>query len=392
MTLEAQKTKIGLGDVRLSEDAIAYVNDVLRTGRLSYGRYSKQFERRFAALHGRDFAVFVNSGTDAMRIGLAAMKERYGWQDGDEVLVPALTFVAGPNVVWQTGLTPVLVDIEPTHYGMDPQQVGAILARRSAADEKMPVAMMPTHLFGHTASPSLHLLAQSFGLRTIVDSCETVMVEGCAVGDVSCFSTYVCHHINTGVGGLATTNDPLMASLIRSLANHGRDGIYHGIDTELGRHEVIEARFHFERPGYSSRATEMEAALGCAQLDVLEENIAARQANAALLTSALQDLPLTLPMTRPGERHSFMMYPVRAQDRVVRDALVAHLENEGVETRYCLPLTNQPYIKERFGQDVETRYPVARMMNETSFYVPCHQFLSLEEVGRIADAFRSFWR
>jgi perosamine synthetase len=380
------KTRIGVGEVRLSQQAILNVNEALANNRLSYGPFTRQFEKRFAALHGRRFAAFVNSGTDALRIGLAAMKERYGWKDGDVVLVPAVTFVASYNVIGQVGLKPMLVDIEPDYYSMDPVQVGQILARHQAAEMPMPVAMMPVHLFGQPASASLHLLANAFGLRVIADSCETAFVPNCAMGDVSCFSTYACHLINTGVGGLATTNDPILARLIRSLANHGRDGIYTGIDEELGNLEVIEARFRFERPGYSSRVTEMEAGIGCAELDVWEDNIAARQSNAALLTQALSNLPLVLPKVRKGSQSANMMYPVRAQDQVVRDALVQHLESEGIETRYCLPLTSQPYI------DCEDRYPVAKMVNETSFYVPCHQHLSLEDVGRISDAFHSFWR
>lgn len=385
MTVEI-KTRIGVGDVKLSQQAILNVNEVLAADRLSYGPWTRQFERRWAALHDRRFAAFVNSGTDALRIGLAAMKERYGWKDGDAVLVPAVTFVASYNVVGQVGLRPMLVDIEPDYYSMDPQQVGALLARHSAGEMPMPVAIMPVHLFGQPASASLFLLANTFGLRVIADACESGFVPGCAMGDVSCFSTYACHLVNTGVGGLATTNDPRLASLIRSLANHGRDGIYTGIDEELGQVEVIEARFRFERPGYSSRATEMEAAIGCAELDVIETNIKARQSNAALLTQALSDLPLVLPKTRKGSQHAFMMFPVRAQDRVIRDALVNHLEAQGIETRYCLPLTSQPYI------DCEDRYPVAKIVNETSFYVGCDQHKTIEDIGRMSDAFHSFWK
>lgn len=380
------KTKIGVGEVRLSATAKANVMRALNTNRLSYGPFSKEFERRFAALHGRRFAVFVNSGTDALRIGLAAMKERYDWPDDSVVLVPAVTFVASYNVIRQVGLRPVLIDIEPDFYSMDPAQVGAFLARYQAAEYEMPVALMPVHLFGQPASASLHLLAQTFGLRVITDSCETMFMPGCALGDVSCFSTYNAHLIATGVGGLATTNDPVLAMLIRSLANHGRSGVYTGIDAELGVTEIIEERFKFERPGYSSRATEMEAAIGCAELDVWEKNIKARQSNAAWLTQALSDLPLVLPKVRKGSQSANMMYPVRAQNRVIRDALVQHLEARGVETRYCLPLTNQPYI------DCEDRYPVAKMVNETSFYVPCHQHLSASDLGQISEAFHTFWR
>ena len=377
--------------VVISEQAKRNVMAALDAGRLSHGRFSREFELRFAALHERRFAAFVNSGTDALRIGLAAMKERYGWADGASVLVPALTFVASFNVVLQTGLRPVLVDID-RYYGMDPEQAGAILARAHAGEGEMPVAMMPVHLFGQNANAGLLILANAFGLRVIADSCETMFVPGCAMGDVSCFSTYACHLINTGVGGIVTTNDPKMAALIRSLANHGRDGIYTGIDDELGQIEVINARFRFERPGYSARATEMEAAIGCAELDVWTENLSRRRYNAARLLAELADLPLFLPETRAGSEHAWMMFPVRARTHEVRDRLVQHLESRGIETRYSLPLTDQPYIKAMFGDDVEARFPRARDVNRTGFYVFMSQHHSDADLDRIVDAFRSFFR
>ena len=341
--------------------------DVLSSGRLTYGKWSREFERRWAAMHHRKFAVFVNSGTDALRIGLAAMKEKYGWKAGDEVLVPALTFVSSVNAILQNNLWPVLVDVEPDYYSM----ASVAIAR--------PMAVMPVHLFGQ-ASP------RHGSLPSIVDSCETVGVPGCAEGDVSCFSTYACHLINTGVGGMATTNDPDLAALLRSYANHGRSGVYTGIDDALGQYEVIDARFKFERVGYSSRATEMEAAIGCAALDEWDENLRRRRQNAEALFAALSDLPLALPKVRPGAEHSWMMYPIRAENRAIRDRLVQHLEANGIETRYLLPLTNQPYIKAIFG-DIEDEYPVAKMCNETGFYIGCHQHLDAGDIAYVAEVF-----
>jgi len=382
MTL-ATKQRIGVGEVRISAQARANVLEALDTNRLSYGKFTRQFEKRFAALHGQSFAAFVNSGTDALRIGLAAMKEKFRWQDGDEVLVPAVTFVASYNVIAQVGLKPVLVDIDPDDYGMTLQD------DRLYNGTRRTVAVMPVNLFGQTVHPAVFDLARGRNWRVITDSCETMFVDGCADGHVSCFSTYACHLINTGVGGLATTNDPDLARLIRSLANHGRDGIYTGIDDELGNTETIVARFNFERMGYSSRATEMEAAIGCAELDVWESNLASRRANAGYLLNALADLPLVLPKVRPGGEHAWMMFPLRAQDRVVRDALVQHLESNGIETRPLLPLVNQPYLK-ALGVD-ESAYPVAQMVNETGFYVASHQYLTSEDLMQISEAFHSFW-
>ena len=377
--------KIGVGEVRLSINAKANVLDVLDNNRLSYGPYTRRFESEFARIHNRTFACFMNSGTSALQVGLAAMKEKYGWHDGDKVLVPALTFVASLNVILQNNLVPVLVDIRLSDYGMDPQLAGEIMARHSAADDGNLVAIMPVHLFGRPSSASLQYMAKIFGLKVITDSCETMFIDGCADGDVSCFSTYACHIINTGVGGLATTNDPELASLIRSYANHGRDGIYTGIDDALGQFEVMNARFRFDRVGFSYRATELEAAIGCAELEDHQSNIDARRANAAVLIEQLHDLPLVLPRL---EDSVHMMFPVLAENR---DALTEHLENNGVETRPMLPLTNQPYLKQIYGAGVEDRFPVAQDVNRRGFYVGSHPYLSQKDLNHMADAFGSFF-
>lgn len=390
MTIAPPAVRIGVGEVRISEQARKNVLDVLENNRLSYGRYTRELEHRFAALHERRFSCFVNSGTDALRIGLAAMKEHFGWKDGSRVIVPALTFVATYNIIVQNRLRPYFVDIEPQYYGLDSQQMEDLIGHHLLRKNDPIVAALPVHLFGQTGSPAWAPVAREAGLGILTDSCETMFVPGCAAGDVSAFSTYACHLINTGVGGLATTNDPTLAMLIRSLANHGRDGIYTGIDEVLGNIEVIDARFRFERMGYSSRATEMEAAIGCAELDVWNENLARRRVNAALLSDGLKVLPLVLPKIRPGSEHAWMMFPVRTHDELTRDRLVQHVESLGIETRYLLPLTSQPYIRAREGADVEDRFPVAKLVNRTGFYVGCHQYLKLEDLQRIIDAFRTF--
>jgi dTDP-4-amino-4,6-dideoxygalactose transaminase len=369
--------RIGVGEVRLSDQAKRNVNDALDNNRLSYGKFTKQFESEFARIHHRKFAAFVNSGTSALQISIAALKEKYGWKDGAEVLVPAVTFVASFNVVIQNGLVPVLVDVDPNFYDMD---------RDAVPPFAHPVAAIPVSLFGQpTAWPGMH------GVKTVEDSCETMFVHRPTVADITCYSTYACHLINTGVGGLALTDDPDLAVLVRSLANHGRNGIYTGIDDALGQWETMSARFTFDRAGYSYRATELEAAIGCAELETYRENIAARRANAGVLTAQLQDLPLQLPKERVAGEHAYMMYPIvcLGDDR---DALIQHLESNGIETRPMLPLTSQPYLKKLMGDDVEDRYPVAKWINQQGFYVGSHPYLTESDLAYMSDTFHAFFR
>lgn len=376
----ATRIKIGVGEVRLSQRAKDNVNAALDGNRLSYGSYAQKFEKDFAKAHGRRFAVFMNSGTSALQVGLMALKEKYGWQDGDEVLVPAVTFVASYNVIVQAGLVPVLVDVRMSDYGMDPQKMRI---------SKYTVAVMPVHLFGRPSSPHIRKMAEERGLKVIADSCETMFMEGCAEGDVSCFSTYTCHILNTGVGGFATTNDPELAMLIRSYANHGRNGLYTSIDDDLGSRETMSARFQFDRMGFSYRATELEAAIGCAEMEDREVNLAARRKHAAVLIMELADLPLVLPQVA-GSAH--MMFSLLCKDEKTRDGLTLHLEEHGIETRPMLPLTNQPYIKAIHGNDVEDRYPVAKRINRTGFYVGCHPYLTDEDVDYMVETFHSYFR
>lgn len=374
--------RIGVGEVRISEKAKENVLQVLENKRLTYGPFTQEFERRFAALHGKRFACFVNSGTDALRIGLAAMKEHYGWHDNAGVIVPALTFVSSLNVIRQVGLMPRLVDVELATYGIDPDKL-----EQAYGD----VAIMPVHLFGQPCDPKVITWARERNYRIIDDSCESMFVPGIADGDVSCFSTYASHVISTGVGGLATTNDAELAGLIRSLANHGRSGIYTDYES-LDSPQKMDERFHFERMGYSARATELEAAIGCAELDDHQKNLYRRRSVASSLLASLTGLPLVLPRVRQNyQSSSWMMFTLRAESKEIRDALVNHLEEHGIKTRYAVPLTNQPYVKQLFGDGVEERFPNAKKVNDTGFYIGSFPSMTEEDVAYIAEAFTDFF-
>jgi dTDP-4-amino-4,6-dideoxygalactose transaminase len=311
-------------------------------------------------------------------------------------LVPAITFVATANVVLHNNLKPVFVDVRPDTYDMDPALIEAELTRRTRA-------IIPVHLLGLPADMGpIMALARRRKLRVIEDSCETVFARyrGKPVGsfgDIACFSTYVAHYIVTGVGGLATTNDPDLAVRLRSLMNHGRDSIYLDIDAGKGKtgaalREVTARRFRFTSLGHSFRATEFEAALGVAQLERKTELVRARRAIAARLTARLEDLQdvLQLPTIPKGREHVFMLYPLVVR-RGAKTPLVDFLESRGVETRDLLPLLNQPVYRRLFG-DLEPRYPVARRLNRAAFYVGCHPYMSLKDADYVAHQIHEFFK
>jgi dTDP-4-amino-4,6-dideoxygalactose transaminase len=390
---------ISVGGGLIGPRARAYVNDALDTGRLTYGRYTRAFEREFARLHGTRFAIFCNSGTSALQVALHALKRRDGWHDGDEVLVPAITFVASVNVIIQNGLTPVFVDVDPDHYDLDPSRIEEKITPRTRA-------IMPVHVFGQPCDMAPIMdLARHYRLRVVEDSCEAMFVRyrGAPVGsfgDISCFSTYMAHLVTTGVGGIAATNDPELATMVKSLFNHGRDSIYLSIDddddaeTPAELFEVVSRRFNFVDVGYSYRATELEAAIGLAQLEGWQEMIAARQANATALSRSLMTWGdrLQLPRVRAGSEHAFMVYPVVLKDVTIdRDELILFLEENQIETRYMLPLLNQPIYRKLFG-DLEAAHPVARHINRQGFYIGCHPGIGPEQIAYVAATFDAFFR
>jgi perosamine synthetase len=386
--------QIGVGTFRVTPRMRELVNGVLDTGRISYGPLSQRFEREFAALHGCQYAVVSNSGTSSLQVALQALKELHGWQDGDEVIVPALTFVATVNVVLHNRLTPVVVDVEPDLYGLNPELLEHYISPRTRA-------ILPVHLFGQPCDMrAIAQIAARHDLKIIEDSCECMFVShhgrpAGAWGDIGCFSTYVAHLLTTGVGGLGTTSNPDYAVKMRSLVNHGRDGIYLNIDDDdnLGTDrlkEVIGRRFKFESVGHSFRMTELEAALGVAQLETWPLMILARQANAQRLLDLLSphEGELQLPTRRPQTGHAWMMFPLVLHGEEKWD-LVNHLEARGIETRDMLPLTNQPVYRGRFD---EADSPVAAWINRCGFYVGCHQDLTDADLGHIAEAIHDYFK
>jgi perosamine synthetase len=389
--------QIGIGDCDISDRAKALVREVLDSNRLSAGPMMARFESEVAALHGCAFGLMSNSGTSALHIALAALKERNGWEDGDEVLVPAVTFVATANIVLFNGLTPVFCDVEPDYFCLDPTGIEARITQRTRAIIPVHVAGLPCNM-----DPILEIAAQH-ELRIVEDSAEAMAVhyKGGPVGsfgDVGCFSTYVAHVISTGVGGLCTTNDLELLAVMKSLMNHGRDAIYTRIDDDADVTRALELeiparRFSFVRLGHSFRCTELEAALGVAQLEEHGQRSHRRAEVVQRLTEGLRDLEpyLQLPKPRPEAEHAFMFFPLVVRDASIsRDRLVDHLERSGVETRHLLPLINQPVYRRLFG-DLDAHYPIAARLNETAFYVGCQPELSNDDVDYVVSRFHSFF-
>jgi len=385
-TVSSAVGNIGVGYFRTTDRARGYIKKVLDSGRVTYGPFHRRFESKFASLHDSKFSVFVNSGTSALHIALQSLKERHGWRDGDEVIVPALTFVATINIVLHNRMKPVLCDIKRDDFGINPDLLESLITKRTKAIIPVHIMGMPCDMDGVLSAARRH------NLKIIEDSCETVFAKHNgrpvgSMGDIGCFSSYAAHTIVTGVGGLAVTSDPDLAVRLRSLANHGRDGIYLNIDDDDGKtgaemREIISRRFRFLSVGHSFRATEFEAALGLAEIEEAKKNIDARRLNAFYLRDHLSGV-VGFQALLPGRESVPMTFPIIAKNK---PRMVEHLEANGIETRDLLPLTRQPVYK---GMWDPKDYPVADYMNRHAFYVGCHPGLSVRDLDRIVKAVKS---
>jgi dTDP-4-amino-4,6-dideoxygalactose transaminase len=290
------------------------------------------------------------------------------------------------------GFNPVFVDVDPYTFNMDPKEIEKHITPKTRA-------IVPVHLFGLPCNmEAIMEIAKRNGLQVLEDSCETAFakMKGQSVGsfgDAACFSQYVAHHVVAGVGGMVTTNDAALEVLCRSFMAHGRDSIYTRLeDDENPTSSIIERRYKFDRLGFSYRCTELEAALGLAELERWEENIGRRRSNAALLTQLLGRFEdyLQLPYIPKGYEHSFMMFPMVCKAGVDREALLMYLEKHAIETRYMFPLLSQPVYRRLFPGMAE-KYPVARHLETKGFFVGMHQGMDSKDMHYIADTFAGYF-
>lgn len=347
---------IALHRPQIGPDEHAAVSRVLESGQLAAGAEVASFETEFAAFVGTPHAVALGSGTAALWLGLWAA----GVGPGDEVILPSFTFAATAGAVLQVGATPVFADIDPATYCVSAQTVLPHIGSRTAA-------VIAVHLYGHPAPlDELAALCGRHGLLLVEDAAQAhgTRWAGAHVGSTGAFgafSFYPTKNMTTGEGGIITTSDSGLAERARRLRNHGQD-----------------APYHHERPGTNGRMTDLEAAIGRAQLPRLPAWVEQRRANAARLDRALAGMVDT-PRVAPGAAHSFSLYTVRCSDRprlvnALREAAV------GFGIYYPLGCHRQPAFRAK-AELTETERACAEVIS-----LPVRPGLTDEEMETIAAA------
>jgi dTDP-4-amino-4,6-dideoxygalactose transaminase len=294
--------------------SIEDLRSILESGLLIQGKTVERFESLIADYVGRKHAVAVSSGTSAIHCALKAL----GITDGDEVVVPDFTFPATANAVVHTGGTPVLADIDPATFNLDPGPVESSLSPRTKA-------IMPVDLFGLAADlDAIDALCRARGLMLIEDSACAL---GSELGDKRCgsfgvasvFSFHPRKLVTTGEGGMILTDDDEVARKCGRLRNHGMERSSGGIDFVLA--------------GSNMRMNELEACIGIEQMTSLDVRIRKRRGIAALYDELLSDVGgVTVPVEPEGCSHSYQAYVVMLEDRIDRAALMKELFERGIET------------------------------------------------------------
>jgi perosamine synthetase len=355
------------------------VLEVLESGQLSLGEKLGRFEEEFASWLGSDDAVAVSSGTAGLHLGVRQL----GWGEGDEVITSPFTFIASANCLLYEGATPVFCDIDPVTLNIDPAAAEAAAGKRTAG-------LLPVHIFGYPADLiALERIADDREIPILEDACQAlgaVDAEGRAVGTaghVAAFAFYANKQMTTGEGGVVIPAGEEMAVGLRSERNQGRSPDMSVLD--------------HDRVGFNYRMTDIQAAIGIAQVERLDAILEAR-ANVALLYRERlgemgavapgmgEDDGLLVPCANRGDEvRSWFVFCVQLPAEADRDQVIALLGKRGIQSRAYLPcIHTMPPYRERFGfQGGE--FPVAERVASRSLALPFFGSMTMDQVDRVCS-------
>jgi perosamine synthetase len=366
----ADQKRIPVSEPFLSGNEEKYVVECMRSGWISsLGKFIPEFEEKFAGFCGAKYGVAVMNGTTALQLALAAI----GIKAGDEVIIPDLTFIATANVVKYFGAKPVLVDSEPETWNMDPEKLAGAITSRTKA-------VIPVHIYGHPCDmqPIMELAGKK-GIKVIEDCAEAHGAEyngkkvG-SIGDSGCFSFYGNKIITTGEGGMCTTNDQNLAERMRFLKDHAMDKA---------------KRYWHPEIGYNFRMTNIQAAIGVAQMEQIGKFIEIKIRNAALYKKLLQGVKgITFQPQMPWAMSVYWMHSILIENEfgLDRDRLMEKLKPKGVDTRpFFYPIHQMPAYAE--GQS-DSKFPVATELSKKGINLPSSTKLTPADIKYVCDAIK----
>ncbi len=355
----------------LEGNEFKYVADCLITNWISsQGPYVDRFQDRFAEYLCAAHALCVSNGTAALHLAMAAL----GIGPGDEVIIPDLTFVSPASMAIWCGATPVFADVDRTTWTIDPESIKRRITARTRA-------IVPVHLYGHPCDMDPILdLAREHKLFVIEDCAEALGAEYKGrkvgtIGDVGTFSFFANKVITTGEGGMVTTNSPELLEKMTLLRDHGM---------------TRDRRYWHERAGFNYRLTNLQAAIGLAQMEHIDQILSFREEIVARYNRQLGPIDgIILPPAEPWAKNIFWLYSIVVDEQVAgidRDALAARLAEYGIDTRpFFYPLHVQPpFVGEAAGE-----FPVAGWLAANGLSLPTSNNLTVEEIDKVCSAIAS---
>lgn len=364
--------QVPIADLRAQYHALrpeidAAIARVLESGRFILGENVQRVEEEVAACCGARFGIGVASGTDALELSLAAA----GITSGDEVITTPFTFGATTEVIVRLGAKPVYVDIDPDTYNIDVDAIERAITPRTRA-------LLPVDLFGQMADrQALWRIAQEHGLYLINDSAQAIGAQQngmpvAAVGHATALSFYPTKNLGAfGDGGIVLTNDEQIAQRVRQLRVHGAEG----------------GAYLYAVPGYCSRLDEIQAAILRVKLRYLEEWNERRRQNARRYMELLQGTDVVLPVTAPGNLHTYHQFTIRHRQR---DALQAYLKQHGIATAVYYPLPLHLQEAYRCLGYKRGDFPHAEHAAQEVLSLPVHPELSMEQIEYVTAMVRRF--
>ncbi|MCF7907781.1 MAG: DegT/DnrJ/EryC1/StrS family aminotransferase [Candidatus Omnitrophica bacterium] len=399
MRTNTENTKLSFGTMSVTAKAKQLVTEAMDSGMLSQGKYVREFEERFADLVGVKEAVAVSTGTEADTLALAVLYD-FGAKRGDEVIIPALSFVATGNAVLHAGFKPVFVDIQRETLNINPDEIEAAITKKTKA-------IMPVHLMGKPAEMDRIIeIAKKHNLCVVEDAAEAhgAVYKGKNIGawgDMAAYSLYAAHIISTIEGGIVVTDRKDFAEVLRSLRSHGRFCKCKQCVLNVGKGECLkrfkgnkDQRFDFERIGYSSKMNELEAAVGLGNLDIYQDIFKKRRENLIYLIGQFSRFAPYL-FTINEEDHETVgphAFPVIVGEDTgfSRDELVFYLKSKGIDSRNLfLSMPTQCRGFEFLGYKLG-EFPNAEYIADNGFHIGVHQGLGRRELEYFVEGTKQF--
>lgn len=370
--------RINFGDLVIGDTARKYLQRVLDKNWASEGDNVREFEEKFAAQFGYRHAIATSSGTDANLVCCASLYD-FGASRGDEIIVPALSFVSTANSILAAGFIPRFVDIEVETLNINPTKIEAAINDKTRG-------IMVVHTMGKPcAMDSILEITRTHNLKVIEDACEAhgARYKGKfvgTIGDMGTFSFYAAHVIVSGEGGMVVTDNDEIANVVRSVKSHGR---FPG-----------STYFDFQRIGFNSRMNDMEAALGLEGIEHFDEIFNKRKNNLYKLLELTEELANYFYFLKEEdfETVSPHAFPLVLRDKKYdRDKLYSYLESKGIQCKTifgCLPTQHKAFrfLNYKYGQ-----FPAAEYVGENGLHFGIHQYLNDDDLLYISNTLKGYF-